>query len=95
VTVAKKKRSRKGAASQMAMPMPSRNRVSVAIEEADNGFVVNTSSSGKKGYEDKTLIAPHGRAALRIATGHMQHLAGTKLKKKTGGKKASIKKSAA
>ena len=92
--MAKKRKGSK--AGNSAMPFPSRNRVNVGIEEAENGYVVNTSSEGKHGYESKTLVAPHGRAALRIANQHIQSLAGRKLKVKAGAKKkGSTKRSAA
>jgi hypothetical protein len=94
--MAKKSKHRKSKMMATQMPMPRHSRVNVGIEEADNGYVVNASSESKnKGYESKTLVAPHGRAALRIATSHLQHIAGKKLKKKLGGNKISSKKSAA
>jgi hypothetical protein len=71
------------------MAMPSRSRASASIEQAENGFVVNTTGHGKEGYHDKTHIAPSGHAAMRIATGHLRGLASGKSKKKGGKRKAS------
>lgn len=62
---------------------------SIGIDEADNGFIVNTSSESKDGYKSKKHIAPNERAAIRIATSHISGLggAGSKGKKAKKGKK--------
>ena len=61
------------------------SRVTTAIENAENGFVVHATSEGgpDKAYKTKTFVAPDHTSALRIAA---QHLAscGPKGKGKTG-----------
>jgi hypothetical protein len=63
---------------------------SIGIDEAENGFTINTSSEGKEGYKSKKFIAPNERAAIRIATAHISGMGGTKSK----GKKGKAKKGA-
>lgn len=66
---------------------------SIGIDEADNGFIVNTSAEGKDGYKSKKHIAPDEHAAIRIATAHITGLGkGKKSKKKGKGKIALAKR---
>lgn len=68
---------------------------SIGIDEAENGFIVNTSSESKEGYKSKKHVAPNERAAIRIATAHISGLGkGKKEKAKKGKTKISISKRA-
>ena len=60
---------------------------SIGVDEADNGFIVHTSSEGKDGYISKKSIAPNERGALRIAAQHLSNIGKGKGKK---GKKKKI-----
>lgn len=65
---------------------------SIGIDEAENGFIVNTSCDTKDGYKSKKSIAPDERAAIRIATAHIAGIGGAKNKEKKGkGKKVKGK----
>lgn len=74
--------------------MSGTNRVSSAIERAENGFVIHVTSEGKgkkASYTSRTFVAPNGRAAMRIANSHIQG-AGSKLKQKKGRTKVAARK---
>jgi hypothetical protein len=93
-----KTRKSKGPKIAVLSMGPSRPRVHASIEKAENGYVVNTSGHGEGGFHDKTHVAHSHGGAMRIATGHLRSLAGSKLGKKKLGKKfgsGSGKKSAA
>ncbi len=65
------------------------------MERAENGFIIRVTSRGtgkNPNFSSRTFIAPDGKAAMRIATEHIQS-AGPKLKKKTGGRKKAAGKS--
>jgi len=58
------------------------------MESAENGFIIRIASRGSgktPTYSSRTFIAPDKKAAMRIATEHIE-AAGPKLKKKKGGK---------
>jgi hypothetical protein len=77
-----------------ATPAGENARVSTAVEKAENGFVVHVSSEkgGKNAsFSRRTFVAPNGRAAMRIATTHMETCA-PKMKAKKAKGKALAKK---
>lgn len=85
--MAKKKKGQ--SAMGIATPSgPSRRRVDVGIEDAENGFVVRTTSEGmgKNGYESKTHVASNHADAIKIAKTHMNSIG-----KKPRGKRAKRK----
>lgn len=63
---------------------------SIGIDEAENGFIVNTSSESKEGYKSKKHVAPDERSAIRIATVHISGMGKGKKEKKGKGKKGKI-----
>ena len=92
----RKKKNSKGSQIAAFAIGPSKPRVHASIEKAENGYVVNTSGhSGEGGFHDKTHVAHSHGGAMRIATGHLRSLGGSKLGKKKLGKKFGAKKSAA
>jgi hypothetical protein len=57
-------------------------RLNIGVERAENGAIVRVSGEGKgknASYTSRTFIAPNGRAAMRIATTHIQGI-GKKIK---------------
>ncbi len=85
------KKKKKGSAVPMDAPYNGGTKHwSIGIDEADNGFIVNTSSESKEGYKSKKHIAPNERAAIRIATAHISGLGGTRAKKGKGKKAAKM-----
>lgn len=61
-------------------------RINIGIEEAENGYTINCSGSGKNGeYHSKSYVAPNERAAIRIATAGIAGM-GSKMKGKKGKK---------
>jgi phosphoheptose isomerase len=69
------------------------SRVTTAIESAENGFVVHTSSDGgpDKNYMSKTFVAPDHASALRIAAMHIASCGPKGKGKKGKGKKGKSK----
>lgn len=87
--MARKKKSRDDVAQ--SAPSGGPKRMSVSIEEAENGYTINCSGSGKNGeYHSKSYVAPNERGAIRLATQSLSGI-GTKTKGKKGKKgKAKI-----
>ena len=80
--MARKKKSKD--VGMQATPSSGGGHLSTSIDDVENGFVVNVSGEGKKGYFSKRFIASGRPEALRIAS---THLAGSKGGKKKGNKK--------
>lgn len=89
-------RKKKSGGDVASVPSGGPKRLSVSIEEAENGFTINCSGSGKNGeYHSKSYVAPNERGAIRLATQGLSGI-GTKSKgkkKKSKGKIAVSKRS--
>lgn len=87
--MARKKKNRGG--DSIGPPSGGPRRMSISIEEAENGYTINCSGSGKNGeYHSKSYVAPNERGAIRLATQSLSGI-GTKTKGKKGKKgKAKI-----
>lgn len=82
---------RKSKNSQVGGLSSGPGRMSVSIENAENGAVVQASSEGKDGrYESKTLVAPSRVRAIRIAVQHLRGLSSKPKGKKAKGKKTAM-----
>lgn len=92
--MASRKRRRKVATSDMAMPSSrGPRRADSSVEEAENGFIVRVCSDnlkkskrGESSYQSKTYIAPNHATAMRISMHGLQALGG-KIKHKKGTRK--------
>lgn len=91
--MARKKKS-KGNAVGMASPSSGRNHLSVSIDDAQNGYVVNASGDSGGEYWSKKYVAKDKNESLRIASSCLAGGGKSKGGKKKGGrKKISLKKS--
>lgn len=64
-------------------------RMSISIEEAENGAIIHAHGEGKNGeYTSKNHIAPDSHTALRIANTHLSSVFGKRRGKKTKSKKS-------
>jgi len=89
--MAKRKKKSSGEVA-CGYPGEGSGRISVSIQPADNGSVIEVSHEGKDGYKRRTLVAPSHARAVRIAASHIRSL-GEKSKAKH--KKSRHKVSAA
>lgn len=89
--MAKRKKKSSGEIA-CGMPSSGSGRISVSIQPAENGSVVEVSHEDKDGYKRKTLVAPSHNRAIRLAA---QHLRSVGAKGKTKHKKSRHKVSAA
>lgn len=93
--MARKKKNSGG--DSIASPYGGPRRMSINIEEAENGYTINCSGSGKNGeHHSKNYVAPNERGAIQIASAHFSSMGkakGKKGKKKSTGKIAVSKRS--
>lgn len=93
--MAKRKKSKGGDAVGMAVPSSGRNHLSVSIDDAQNGYVVNASGDSGGEYWSKKYVAKDKNESLRIASsclaGGGRSKGGSK-KKGSNKKKISLKK---
>jgi hypothetical protein len=88
------KRKKKSSGVDCGMPSSDSGRISVSIQPAENGSVIELSHEGKDGYKRKTLVANSHNRAIRLAAQHLRSVgAKGKAKHKKSRHKVSASKS--